>query len=250
MVAVERAPGRARPLGPVPEAQALGDDQAVPVTTSPPLRRALRYAAERRRRTLEDLAHLVRIPSVTSDPTRDADVRRAASWGADRLRDIGFEKVSVIRTARHPLVYAQWLRARGRPTVLVYGHLDVQPATKADGWTSDPFRPTLRDGFLYGRGASDDKGQLLCHLVALEAWMRGAGALPVNVKVLLDCEEEIGSPSLPDFLDRNRVALGADAAVISDTRMLASDRPAIAYALRGGLGVEGPGRAAPRDLHK
>jgi acetylornithine deacetylase/succinyl-diaminopimelate desuccinylase-like protein len=193
------------------------------------------------------LAAFLRFPSVSSDPQRAADVARCARWLAALLRRAGLPVVRVVRTPRHPIVYAERLEAPGRPTALVYGHYDVQPAGVA-GWTSPPFDPVVRGGAVYARGAADDKGPLFAHVSAVAGLLR-RGRLPVNVKLLFEGEEEIGSPHLAGFVRRNRRRLAADAAVISDTRMASADRPAIVYGLRGGihleLAVEGP----QRDLH-
>ena len=195
------------------------------------------------------LRQFISFPSVSAQPRHAADVRRCAAWLAARLRRIGMGRVEIVPTARHPLVLAEWRRAPGRPTLLIYGHYDVQPAEPLEQWTSPPFAPEVRGGHLYGRGASDDKGQLSVHLTALEACLRGAGGLPVNVVCLFDGEEEIGSPSLGGFLRTRGTALGADAAVISDTRMLGPDRPAMVYALRGSLNSELEVCGPAQELH-
>ena len=210
---------------------------------------AITYANSQRAATLHGLEELVRFPSVSADPRHARDLRRCADWLARRLRRIGLEAVRVVPTPRHPLVYGEWCRRPGRPTVLVYGHYDVQPADPVGAWRSPPFEPTRRGDDLYGRGASDDKGQLTAHLAAIEAWLAGAGRAPVNVRCLFDGEEEIGSPSLPSFLARHRRDLLVDVAVLSDTRMLGPGRPAITYALRGLLNLELELQGPSRDLH-
>lgn len=207
-------------------------------------------AAERTHPALvKDLCDFVRIPSVSAQPARAGDVRHAAAWLAARLRRAGLEKVTISATPRHPIVTADWRHARGRPTVLIYGHYDVQPADPLQAWRTPPFAPVVRNGHLYGRGASDDKGQLLCHVLAVEELLRSQGRLPVNVVCLFEGEEEIGSPNLRPFLRKHRQDFAADAAVVSDTRFLAPGRPAITYALRGGLGLEITVRTLPRDVH-
>jgi acetylornithine deacetylase/succinyl-diaminopimelate desuccinylase-like protein len=198
---------------------------------------------------LEDLKRLIRFPSVSAQSKHAGDVRRCAEWLAAHLKGIGMDGVRLIATPRHPIVYAEWKRAPGRPTVLIYGHYDVQPPDPLQEWATPPFEPTVRGPYLYGRGACDDKGQLLCHVKALESLLRRDGRLPVNVKVLFEGEEEIGSPNLKPFLQRNARALGADAAVMSDTRMLGPDRPALTYSLRGGLGMEIEVTGPKQDLH-
>jgi acetylornithine deacetylase/succinyl-diaminopimelate desuccinylase-like protein len=201
-----------------------------------------------RARFLRELIQFVRIPSVSSQPRHAGDVRTCAEWLAEHLQRIGMERVMVEPTPRHPLVTAEWRRAPGRPTVLIYGHYDVQPADPLGEWQTPPFAPVVRRGNLYGRGASDDKGQLFAHVKALEAYLRRGGP-PVNVVCLFEGEEEIGSPNLAAFLARNRRFFAADAAVVSDTRFLAPGRPAITYALRGGLALELGLAGQRQDVH-
>ncbi len=199
-------------------------------------------------RMLRDLIAFARIPSVSAQPEHAADVRRCADWLAAHLRGVGMPVVEVLPTPRHPAVVAAWRGRPGRPTVLIYAHYDVQPAALSDGWKTPPFEPQLRDGFLYGRGTSDDKGPLLAHVAALGRLLR-AGGPPVNVVCLFDGEEEIGSPHLPELLARRRDLFAADLAVMSDTRFLAPGRPAIVYGLRGGLGLEIELRGQRADVH-
>jgi acetylornithine deacetylase/succinyl-diaminopimelate desuccinylase-like protein len=202
-----------------------------------------------RQRFVEELKEFIRIPSVSSQPKHAPDVKRCAEWLANRLRQIGLENVRVIKTPRHPIIYADWLHAPARPTVLVYGHYDVQPVEPLKEWRTPPFEPTVRGQNLYGRGACDDKGQLFAHIKALEFYLRTARRLPTNVKCLFEGEEEIGSPNLKPFVAQQRRALACDTVVMSDTRMLGSDRPAITYALRGALSLELEVSGAPGDLH-
>jgi acetylornithine deacetylase/succinyl-diaminopimelate desuccinylase-like protein len=207
------------------------------------------YAQTHRPRFISELKELISIPSVSAQPRHADDVRRCAAWLAKHLRDVGMEHVRVIKTPRHPIVYADWRHAPGRPTVLIYGHYDVQPPEPLDEWQTPPFEPTVRGANIYGRGACDDKGQLFAHLKALESYLRTTGRLPLNVKILLEGEEEIGSPNLKAFIERARRELAADTVVMSDTRMLAPDRPAITYGLRGGLSMELDVTGPPQDLH-
>jgi acetylornithine deacetylase/succinyl-diaminopimelate desuccinylase-like protein len=195
------------------------------------------------------LAALVRFPSVSADPRFAPQVKLCASWLARHLQQIGLDHVHVFPTPGHPIVYADWLRKPGRPTVLIYGHYDVQPADPYHEWQSPPFDPVVRAGSLYGRGACDDKGQMFAHVKALEVNLRRRGALPVNVRCLLEGEEEIGSPNLLPFLARNRRGLAVDVAVMSDSPMAGPERPAITYAVRGGLGLELTVLGPARDLH-
>ena len=219
------------------------------MTPSP--QQALAYARDPSRRTafVRGLADFVRFPSVGGQPARAGDVRRCAAWLADHLRGVGLEHVRVVPTAGHPVVYADWLHAPGRPTVLVYGHYDVQPPEPLAAWTSPPFEPAVRGGYLYGRGAADDKGQLFAHVKAIEAYLRTAGRLPVNVRCVFEGEEETGSAHLGPLLRRHRRALAADVAVVSDMSIPGPDRPAVTYSLRGALSVELEVRGPAGDLH-
>lgn len=212
-------------------------------------RRALQYARTRRSRFLSELEEFLRFPSVSSQPQRAGDVRRCAQWLARHLQHIGLERVRVVPTRGNPVVYASWLRAPSRPTLIIYGHYDVLPGEPLREWRTPPFTPTLKNGNLHARGASDDKGQLFAHIKAIESYLSTERALPVNVKCIFEGEEEIGSPHLTSFIARNKRALRADAAVISDTRMLAPDRPAISYAQRGGLRAELEVKGPPHELH-
>jgi acetylornithine deacetylase/succinyl-diaminopimelate desuccinylase-like protein len=221
---------------------------AAPPRARPGTGRAAAYARANRARFVEELKEFVRFPSVSAQPRHAGDVRRCATWLAALLRRIGLEGVRIVPTARHPIVYGEWLHAPGRPTVIVYGHYDVQPADPS-AWRTPPFEPVQRGSDLYGRGACDDKGQLSAQLRALESYLATSRALPVNVKCLLDGEEEIGSPNLRRFLERERGRLGADVAVMSDTRMLGPGRPALTYSLRGSLSLELEVGGPPRDLH-
>src|ERR1043165_4110538 len=206
------------------------------------------YARNNRRRFLSELKEFVRFPSVSAQPAHAADVKRCAVWLANHLRGVGLEHARVVETPRHPIVYADWLRAPGSPTVLVYGHYDVQPPEPLEEWRTRPFEPTVRGENLYGRGACDDKGQLFAHVKAIESFMRTLGRLPVNVKCVFEGEEEIGSPNLKPFVARHARRLASDAVVVSDTRMLGLNRPAITYGLRGSLSLEIEVAGAPHDL--
>jgi acetylornithine deacetylase/succinyl-diaminopimelate desuccinylase-like protein len=209
---------------------------------------ALAYARAHRARFLSELMDLVRIPSVSTAPERAADVARAAHWLADHLRALGFES-RVDATDGHPVVRADWVRAPGRPTVLCYGHFDVQPPEPLALWTRPPFEPVVDGDVLYARGASDDKGQLFIHVKAVESILRTTGTLPVNVKFLLEGEEEIGSPSLQPYVTRQRRALAADTALVSDGSLFAPDLPTITVGLRGLLYTEIHVTTAEHDLH-
>jgi acetylornithine deacetylase/succinyl-diaminopimelate desuccinylase-like protein len=208
-----------------------------------------KYIEQKRDDHLNDLYEILRIPSVSAQSQHKQDIERAAAWVADRLRRAGLDHVEIVQTKMHPLVYGESLHAPGKPTVLFYGHYDVQPAEPLELWTSPAFEPTVRNGNLFGRGTADDKGQVHIHIRALDALNQVSGKLPINVKVLIEGEEEVGSESLWDYVQRNKSKLKADALVVSDTSMLARGVPSITYGLRGlnyyELEITGPAQ----DLH-
>ena len=210
---------------------------------------AITYIQERRDTFIEELKMFCRIPSVSTKSEHKDDMRRAAEWLADSMRAIGLEHAEVMATAGHPVVYADWLHAEGAPTALIYGHYDVQPPEPLDLWVTGPFDPTVRNGELYARGAVDDKGQVLMHLKALEAHLKTQGTLPVNVKLLIEGEEEIGSPNLNPFILKHQDLLKADVVVISDTAMLAKGAPAITHGLRGLVYFQIDVEGTKSDLH-
>jgi acetylornithine deacetylase/succinyl-diaminopimelate desuccinylase-like protein len=220
------------------------------MTSSPTVPRDLdAFLTEQNDRIHNELFELLRIPSVSARSEHNADVARTADWIADAMRDIGMD-AAVHTTAGHPIVVGEWRRASpGAPTVLVYGHYDVQPAEPLELWTSPPFEPTVRDGRIYARGSVDDKGQLFLHLKAIEAHLAVRGALPVNLIVLAEGEEEVGSEHLASFVERHADLLRADAVVISDSAMFAPGLPSILSSLRGlayfQIDVQGPAQ----DLH-
>jgi acetylornithine deacetylase/succinyl-diaminopimelate desuccinylase-like protein len=212
--------------------------------------RALDYARRHRSRSVAELKEFVRFPTVSNQPQHSPDLRRCAAWLASHLRRIGLEHVRVLTTGRHPIVYACWLHAPGRPTILIYGHYDVQPAEPLEEWRTPPFEPVVKGNNLYGRGACDDKGQLFTHIKGIEAYLKTERKLPVNVKCIFEGEEELGgSPGLDLFVNRNRNALRADAALMSDTRMLGPGRPALGYSQRGNIRFELEVRGPQQDLH-
>jgi acetylornithine deacetylase/succinyl-diaminopimelate desuccinylase-like protein len=196
------------------------------------------------------LADLVRIPSVSAEGFPAAEVRRSAEATAALLRDVGLENVRLLEMpGQHPYVYADWLHAAGAPTLLVYGHHDVQPPGRPERWVTPAFEPTVRDGRLYGRGAVDDKGTFITHVAAARAWLATAGRLPLNLKLLVEGEEEIGSPGLEAFLDRHGPLLAADVAVLADTGNFAVGHPALTYQLRGIAQVDVEVRCLSRPVH-
>ncbi len=210
----------------------------------------LNFAKSNQEKHLQELIEFLKIPSVSTQPEHDVDVTAAAKWLADSMQAAGVENVQVIQTAGHPLVYGDWLHAGAdAPTVLIYGHYDVQPAEPFDLWDSPPFEPTIRDDYVYARGSSDDKGQAFIHVKAVQAHLAVNGRLPVNVKFIMEGEEESGGASLTAFIPENKELLKADVALVSDTGMVSKEQPSIVYGLRGMsyllMDITGPSR----DLH-
>ncbi|MEO6828624.1 MAG: dipeptidase [Acidobacteriaceae bacterium] len=211
---------------------------------------ALQFARENQARFLSELKNLLRIPSISTLPGNRAHVRHAAEVLAKELKRVGLEHAEIIETGGHPLVYADWLHAAGKPTCLCYGHYDVQPPDPLDEWTTPPFEPTERDGNLYARGAVDDKGQMYMHIKALESLLHeGKGKLPLNVRVILEGEEEVGGEGIARFVREHPERLASDFALISDTEMFAPDLPTLCVGLRGMIYTEIEARGAATDLH-
>ena len=206
------------------------------------------YLKTNRDRFVDELKQLLRIPSVSADPARKSDVRQAATFVRDQLSNAGLQ-TELVETPGHPIVYGQWLSAKDAPTVLIYGHYDVQPPDPLNEWTTPPFEPTVRGDHLFARGATDDKGQMFTHVKALEAWFKTSGKLPVNVHVVIEGEEEVGSENLDNFLKERREQLASDVAVISDTSQYGPGKPAITYGLRGITACEITVRGPRQDLH-
>ncbi|HEV3136267.1 MAG TPA: M20/M25/M40 family metallo-hydrolase, partial [Pirellulales bacterium] len=190
------------------------------------------YLAQHRERFQGELCDLLRIPSISASSAHRQDVRRAAEWVADQFRGLKLS-TEVVETPGHPIVYAESPGVPGAPTALVYGHYDVQPPDPLKEWISPPFEPTIRDGNLYARGATDDKGQMFTHIKSAEAWIKSQGKLPLRLKFLIEGEEEVGSVHLDEFIAQNRARLACDCVVISDTSQFAPGQPAITYGLRG-----------------
>jgi acetylornithine deacetylase/succinyl-diaminopimelate desuccinylase-like protein len=202
-----------------------------------------------RDRYVDELKQYLAIPSISALPQHAGDVRRAAEWTADALRAAGMQNVKLFETEGNPIVYGDWLQAPGKPTILFYGHYDVQPVDPVDLWTSPPFEATVRDGELYARGAADDKGQVFMHIKAVEAFLKQAGSLPVNMKFFIEGEEEVGSAHLDDFVRAHKQELGADVVVISDSPMFDRGVPSICYGLRGLAYFQIDVRGTKTDLH-
>ena len=207
------------------------------------------YFTTNREKHLTELKEFLRIPSISSLSEHKEDVQNAAQWLATQLNALNMENVSVDQTEGHPVVYGEWLHAEGKPTILFYGHYDVQPVDPLNLWDSAPFEPEIRDNKLFARGSSDDKGQVFMHLKTIEALFATTGTLPVNVKFIIEGEEEIGSPSLPKYVEAHKEKLAADLILISDTGLYAPGKPAVCYGLRGLTGVQIDVRGAKGDLH-
>ncbi|MGD8475392.1 MAG: dipeptidase [Anaerolineae bacterium] len=211
---------------------------------------ALAYARDRRRQYLAALVELLRIPSVSMEPEHGADMARAAGWLAGYLERMGMTRVEMLPTQGFPVVYGEWLGAgEDAPTLLAYGHYDVQPVDPVEEWLTPPFEPTIRGDDIFCRGASDDKGQLFAVLAAVEAYLGAAGRLPVNVKIMLEGEEELSSPHMAAFIERHHQQLAADAVLICDEAVLDPQTPLVMYGVRGTLYLEIDVRGPAQDLH-
>ena len=207
------------------------------------------HLREHHQQYLDELFALTRFPSVSTEPKYAGDVLDCARFVAEHLETIGLNEVEVMPTKRHPVVYAEWLEAKDAPTVLIYGHYDVQPAEPLELWDSPPFEPEIRDGEMYARGISDDKGQFFTYVKAIEAYLKTEGTLPVNVKLLIEGEEEIGSENLHDFVREHADLLQADTILLSDGSMFAPGVPSIGYGTRGLIHCQIDVESAARDLH-
>lgn len=207
------------------------------------------YFQNNREQHLDELKQFLKIPSISALSTHKSDMNEAAQWVADKLEKAGLENVEIHPTDGHPIIYGEHIHAPGKPTVLVYGHYDVQPVDPLNLWETPPFEPTIRDGKLYARGATDDKGQLFLHVKAVEALLSQENELPVNLKFCIEGEEEISSPNLPAFMEANADKLVTDVVIISDTSLLSKGKPAISTGLRGLCSLEVAIHTANTDLH-
>ena len=211
---------------------------------------AVTYARQNQNRFLEELKDLLRIPSISTLEEHKDDIHKAANFVANDLKRIGFENVEVVATEGHPLIYADWLHAAGKPTVLCYAHYDVQPAEPLDEWTTPPFEPTVRNDNIYARGAVDDKGQLWMEVKAFESLFKaGNGKFPLNIRVIFEGEEEVGGEAIADFVRKHGDRLKADFALVCDTEMFAPDLPTLCVGLRGLVYTEIEAQGAALDLH-
>ncbi|HXI74554.1 MAG TPA: M20/M25/M40 family metallo-hydrolase, partial [Pyrinomonadaceae bacterium] len=201
-----------------------------------------------RQNYLEDFYSFLRFPSVSTDDAYSEKVSECADWLAKKLKKVGLE-TQVVPTAGHPVVWARNQHRPGRRTVLIYGHYDVQPPDPLDLWDSPPFEPVLKDGYVFARGATDNKGQILAHILGIQETMEQEGELPVNLHLVIEGEEEVGSANLGKFLNQNRDSLKCDVAVVSDTGMIARGVPTLSYGLRGVTALEIKVTGPKVDLH-
>jgi len=207
------------------------------------------YLAENKDRFLEELSDFIRIPSISALPENAKDVEQAAEWVANRMKSTGVENIQILPTGGHPVVYGDWLHAPDKPTILIYGHFDVQPVDPLDLWDNPPFDPTIKDGRIYARGASDDKGNMLVPILAVEALLKGEGAAPVNLKFCFEGQEEIGSPQLPEFFPKHKELFACDLAISADGDQWSETEPSILLSLKGVCGIQIDIKGAKTDLH-
>ena len=213
------------------------------------MEKVLEHLQQNKDTYLEELFELLRIPSISAQEDHDRDVAAAAQWLRDHLEGIGLENSQVLATDGHPIVYADWMHAKDKPTVLIYGHYDVQAADPLEEWKSEPFEPEVRDGNMYARGTSDNKGQIFAHIKAIEALFKVKEKLPVNVKFFIEGEEEVGGPSMEKFVEGNKELLSADICVISDSHALSETQPLIDYGLKGLVYTQLELSVMPQDVH-
>jgi acetylornithine deacetylase/succinyl-diaminopimelate desuccinylase-like protein len=209
----------------------------------------INYIKENENNYIEELKEFLRIPSISTVQDNKEDIKRAANFVAEKLKSAGMNRVEVYKTEGHPIVYGEWLGAPGKPTIVIYGHYDVQPVDPIELWTNPPFDPVIKDGKIYARGATDDKGQMFIHIKTVEAFFKTQGSLPINVKFLIEGEEEIGSESLETFINNNSELLKCDAVLISDTALYGPGIPTLTYGLRGLCYMEVEVTGPNRDLH-
>ncbi len=213
------------------------------------MKNVVEYINSNRDKYVEELKDFLKIPSISTSSANKGDMITAANFVSTKLTQAGMENVKIIETKGHPLVYADWLHAPGKPTLLIYGHYDVQPVDPVKLWDSPPFEPTIKDGNIFARGATDDKGQMYMHIKSVEAYFKTLGKLPLNVKFIIEGEEEIGSGNLEEFVNKNQDILKCDAVMISDTSLYGPGIPTLTYGLRGLCYMEVVVTGPNRDLH-
>jgi len=207
------------------------------------------YIDKNKNNYINELKEFLKIPSISTDPAHKKDIKKCAHFVKTKLQDAGLNNVKVIKTEGHPLIYGEWLKAKGKPTVLIYGHYDVQPVDPIELWDTPPFEPTIKSNKIFARGATDDKGQVYMHIKSVEAYLETVGSLPVNVKFIIEGEEEVGSESLEKFISKNKSLLKCDAVLISDTALYDVGTPTLTYGLRGLCYMEVEVIGPQKDLH-
>ena len=213
------------------------------------MQEVIKYIDANREKFVGELKEILSIPSISTLPEHKADIFRCAELLVVKLKEAGLNRAQIFKTEGHPIVYGEWLGAPGKPTVLIYGHYDVQPADPLELWDSPPFNPVIKNGKIYARGATDDKGQMFMHIKSIEAFFKTLGSLPLNVKFIIEGEEEVASEHLEKFIGRNKELLKCDAVLISDTGLFEDGVPTLAYGLRGLSYVEVEVEGPNRDLH-
>ena len=214
------------------------------------MKEVINYIENNKENFVNELIEFLRIPSISNNPENKHDMVKCAEWVRDNMKKAGLENIKIFNTDGHPVVYGDWLNAGiDKPTILIYGHYDVQPVDPLELWTNPPFEPVIKNNIIYARGTTDDKGQVFIHFKSIEAFMKTQGALPVNVKLMIEGEEEIGSPSLDKFLNDKKELLKCDYVVISDTSMYTDELPSICYGLRGLAYMEIEVTGPNKDLH-
>lgn len=207
------------------------------------------YIKSNEQNYINELKEFLRIPSISTLPENNEDTRRCAKFVAEKLKNASMSRIEIFQTEGHPIVYGEWLGAPGKPTLLVYGHYDVQPVDPIELWDSPPFEPVIKDGKIFARGATDDKGQVFVHIKSVEAFFKVFGTLPINIKFLIEGEEEIGSPNLEPFVKNNKELLKCDTIIVSDTSLYDYGIPTLTYSLRGLAYMEVTVTGPNRDLH-
>ena len=209
----------------------------------------INYIENTKQKTLDELAEFLAIKSISTNPDYNDNVHECAKYVANKLTSIGMHETTIYETKKHPIVYSRYEVSETKPTILIYGHYDVQPPEPLELWESDPFKASIRGEYLYARGVSDDKGQVFCHIKAIEAYLETEKTLPVNIIMIIEGEEEIGSPNLAQFLEEHKASLKADVAIISDTPMIHKNQPALCFSLRGMVYAEITVTGPNKDLH-
>lgn len=213
------------------------------------MKQIIEYIDKNKNNYINELKEFLKIPSISNDPNHKADIIKCTQFVKTKLVNAGLNKVKVIKTKGHPLVYGEWLKANGKPTVLIYGHYDVQPVDPIELWDNPPFEPIIKSNKIFARGATDDKGQAFMHIKSVEAFLKKTGKLPLNVKFIIEGEEEVGSSSLEQFIDENKKLLECDAVLISDTSLYDVGTPTLTYGLRGLAYMEVEVTGPKKDLH-